>query len=565
MLICGLKLTHDGAIALLRDSRLLFSIEVEKLANNSRYSKVPDLDLVVDVLRDRGFVPADVDRWVVDGWDGRESGLVRTVSGGVPLELPVAGYAELPDTDPLAVGATGRMPLGGLDVPYISFVHTSGHLAGAYLGSPSARAGRPAFVLVWDGGSFPRLYLVERGTGAVALGATFPLFGHAYALAGFHFGPYVRGAQPGELWVAGKLMAYIAKGRVSPAALEIFDRAFDEHFMDDGELAVSYRKSVGGYGSHVEPSRETTEAYLDDVGVQLARISVCGDDALTTFHHFLERKLVESVMQTADESGRSDVVDLCLAGGCALNIKWNTALRRSPRFQSVWVPPYCNDSGSALGVALLGRTPGEAVVPFDWTVRSGPDLPVPPAPPAGWASRPCTPEQLAALLHERGEPVVVLYGAAELGPRALGGRSILAPATQRETKDRLNAIKGREDYRPVAPVCIEEESPRIFDPGTPDPYMLFDHRLRPGWAERVPAVVHLDGTARLETVGPNDDPVLRRVLLEYYRLSGVPVLCNTSANANGCGFFPDVASAAAWGRVPIIWSQGQLYVQHASS
>jgi carbamoyltransferase len=562
VLICGLKLTHDGAIAVLRDNRLLFSIEVEKLANNGRYSKISDLSLIAEVLRDRGFAVSDVDRWVVDGWDGRESGVVRTVSDGVPLELPVAGYSELAGADPLAVGVVGQLPLSGIEVPYISFVHTSGHLAGAYLGSPAAHAGRPAFVTIWDGGSFPRLYIFEPGRGATALGALFPLFGHAYALAGFHFGPYVRGSQPGELWVAGKVMAYIAKGQLSRTALAVFNAAFDEHFTNDGEMAVTYRKSVGGYGSHVEPSRDATEAYLADVGLRLARLGISGDDALTTFHHFLERKLVDSVVRAAD--GRTDVVDLCLAGGCALNIKWNAALRRTGRFRSVWVPPYCNDSGSALGVAVLGRAPEGVSTPFDWSVHCGPHLPTaPPVPPAGWASQPCGPEQLAALLHERGEPVVVLHGSAEMGPRALGGRSILAPAVRPEMKDRLNRIKDREDYRPIAPVCLEEEGPRVFDPGTPDPYMLFDHRLRPGWAERVPAVVHLDGTARLQTVGPDDDPVLRRILVEYHRLSAVPVLCNTSANASGRGFFPDVPSAAAWGRVPLIWSENRLYVRSA--
>jgi carbamoyltransferase len=89
--------------------------------------------------------------------------------------------------------------------------------------------------------------------------------------------------------------------------------------------------------------------------------------------------------------------------------------------------------------------------------------------------------------------------------------------------------------------------------------MLFDHEVRPQWAHRIPAVVRLDGTARLQTVGPDDDPFLHEVPSEYHALSGIPVLCNTSANLNGSGFFPDVASAVQWGRVDRIWSAGRLY------
>jgi carbamoyltransferase len=88
--------------------------------------------------------------------------------------------------------------------------------------------------------------------------------------------------------------------------------------------------------------------------------------------------------------------------------------------------------------------------------------------------------------------------------------------------------------------------------------MLFDHAVRRHWAHRIPAVVHLDGSARLQTVGP-DDPFLHEVLREYNALSGIPVLCNTSANFNGSGFFPDLDSAMRWGQVDRIWCDGRLY------
>nr|BFE74546.1 hypothetical protein GCM10020092_078470 [Actinoplanes digitatis] len=193
-----------------------------------------------------------------------------------------------------------------------------------------------------------------------------------------------------------------------------------------------------------------------------------------------------------------------------------------------------------------------------WDAYQGP-RPVPAEPAPGWEREPCDPAGVARLLHERGQPVVVLDGRAELGPRALGNRSILALADDPKMKDRLNEMKGREPYRPVAPICLEASAPQIFDPGTPDPYMLFDHVVRDEWRTRIPAVVHLDGTARLQTVSPAQHPVVAEILTRYAEHTGVPVLCNTSANHQGRGFFPDVSSATRWGGADYVWSQSWLY------
>jgi carbamoyltransferase len=169
-------------------------------------------------------------------------------------------------------------------------------------------------------------------------------------------------------------------------------------------------------------------------------------------------------------------------------------------------------------------------------------------------------EELAGVLDEVGEPVVVLSGRAEAGPRALGHRSIIAPATTPAMRDVLNEVKDRESYRPVAPMCLEERAAEVFSPGVRDPYMLYEHQVRPEWKDRIPAVIHIDGSARLQTVGP-DHPTIHRLLSEYERRTGVPVLCNTSANFSGSGFFPDVASAIRWGRLRHVWSDDILYAR----
>jgi carbamoyltransferase len=196
--------------------------------------------------------------------------------------------------------------------------------------------------------------------------------------------------------------------------------------------------------------------------------------------------------------------------------------------------------------------------PLEWSVYSGPGV-IANSPAEGWQGRDCSLEALARLLHETGEPVVFLNDKAELGPRALGNRSILAAATSPDMKTTLNEAKKREGYRPVAPICLAERAAEVFLPGIEDPYMLFDHRVRQEWVDRVPAIRHLDGTARVQTVGRHNNPQVYTLLKAYEALSGVPLLCNTSANYNGSGFFPDVYSATNWGGVNYVWCDGQLY------
>ena len=142
------------------------------------------------------------------------------------------------------------------------------------------------------------------------------------------------------------------------------------------------------------------------------------------------------------------------------------------------------------------------------------------------------PDAVGAALAE--DAVVAWFqGRSEYGPRALGSRSLLADPTRAENLERLNDIKGREQFRPVAPMVMVDRAPDIFDGPIPSPYMLFTHRVRPGWSERIPAAVHVDGTARIQTVDPEREPLVARMLRSFERRSGVPVVINTSLNTAG--------------------------------
>jgi carbamoyltransferase len=130
--------------------------------------------------------------------------------------------------------------------------------------------------------------------------------------------------------------------------------------------------------------------------------------------------------------------------------------------------------------------------------------------------------------------VAWFQGRSEFGPRALGHRSLLANPAYERNLERLNDVKGREQFRPVAPMVTLERAPDIFTRGPlPSPYMLFTHGVREQWRTRIPAVVHVDGSARAQTVDRREEPLMAAVIDAFERRTGVPVLVNTSLNTAG--------------------------------
>jgi carbamoyltransferase len=558
MLRCALKLTHDGTVAVADDSELLASVEMEKVDNRPRWSTIADLAEVERVLRDLGIAPPRIERWIVDGWATGEP--VRVGA----LALEVAGYRESSPHDDLLEPFAGRgLVMEGETRPFVSYRHVTGHILSAWATSPFAHDDAPAFVLAWDGGLEPRLYRVDPGARAVAcLGPLFHLLGHAYAFATRYFGPFralwESGVSEPENVVAGRLMAFVGLGRPRPDLVEELQRLYRQSFGDrvpGDDLELDFRS--GSDGSGLSP-------HANDLFAALASGGRCAGvpdaDVLLAVHDFLERLLVDRLEARLAKLGVTEPIDLCLSGGCALNIKWNRALRASGRVREVWVPPFPNDAGSAIGMLAsdLFRSGNGAL---DWNAYLGPTLGPDQPPESEWRAEGCDLVQLAEVLDVSGEPIVFLQDRAELGPRALGHRSILADARDASMRDWLNQIKDRDAYRPVAPICLEHRAAEIFEPGQRDPFMLFEHNVRDPWRVRIPAVLHVDGTARIQTVAAADEPAVFELLTAFDARTGVPVLCNTSANFSGCGFFPDAASAARWGRCKHIWMESKLFTR----
>jgi carbamoyltransferase len=253
----------------------------------------------------------------------------------------------------------------------------------------------------------------------------------------------------------------------------------------------------------------------------------------------LQAALAETILDLACWlHRRTGMRALVLAGGVALNVVANSYVAERGPFDDVWIQPAAGDAGTALGAALyVARAMGDEVRPMG----------------SAALGREWNDEEIRALLDEadvrytappdiaaaaadviaRDGIVAWFQGRSEYGPRALGHRSLFANPRHAATLRRLNDVKGREQFRPVAPMTLLEHAPAMFDGPFPSPYMLFVHNVHDAWRDKLGAVVHVDGTARVQTVDRGEEPLVARMLDEVGRKTGVPVVVNTSLNTAG--------------------------------
>ncbi|MFI7453275.1 carbamoyltransferase [Nonomuraea sp. NPDC049714] len=496
---------HDPAAALVADGKVVAAAEEE------RFSR-----------RKHGKRPLPFSAWELPeqaaAWCLREAGIGPEDLDAVAYSYDPALVRQRPDGDweDLRTRYAVRAPLflstalPGLDPARVRFVpHHVAHAASAGLASPW----RDCAVLVCDGRGEDVSHLAGRyrdGELEVLAAQRLPhSLGLMYEDVTEHLG-FLRSCDE------YKVMALASYGR--PRHLEALRELIRP--TDDGGFRVE-AVDWNGYAKALARGEPWTSDHADLAASVQVR---------------LEEVLLELVRWLHERTGERR---LALAGGVALNCVANTRLLAEGPFDEVWVQPAAGDSGTALGGALhLAQAHGEPAAPMPGAALGrgftdeelGAWLDVAKVP----HSRPA--DLAAAVAAELAADRIVAWfqGRSEYGPRALGNRSLLAHPGHARNTERLNDVKGREQFRPIAPMVLESRATEIFGRGpTPSPYMLFVHDVQPSWRPRIPAVVHVDGTARVQTVSPAAHPLLARVLAEFESRTGLPVVVNTSLNTAG--------------------------------
>ncbi len=502
MKIFAYKPGHDGHVALLEDGVLAWSIEAEKDLG-PRYAPVtPEL-----MMHGLSLADAVPDVVAVSGW----------LKSFRPMSGPIgAGY--------FGVDAASIMerpyPFQGKEARWFSSSHERSHIVGSYAMSPFPQ-GQPCYALVWEGviGSF---YRIDEQLNVTKVGTPVTGPGHKY---GFLYGladpALPADARKSRREDAGKLMALAGFGRntvESPEERKLIDRLIAHD-------AVSAPLSKADF----------SDSPFFNIGLKAPEFQ----DLARRF----QTELFERFAGFARENMR-DGLPLLISGGCGLNCDWNSLWRGSGLFADTFVQPCANDSGSAIGTAADAQFHLTGNAKIEWSVYAGEEFVLDATDLAGFEARTTNDAGIADLL-AGGAVLAWVQGRYEIGPRALGNRSLIAAPFTAGTHRRLNAIKKREGFRPIAPIVMEEEFDRLFENHGASPHMLYFQTVR---SDALKAVTHVDGSARAQTVTREQNPQMHALLSAFRDKTGYGVLCNTSLNFNGAGFINRLSDLVRYAR-----------------
>ncbi|MFC8923047.1 carbamoyltransferase [Cellulosimicrobium sp. NPDC057127] len=526
-------LFHDPSAALVVDGKVVAAAEEERFSRR-KHGKRP-VPFAAWELPERAMA------WCLEEAGLRPQDLDAVAYSFDPALAKPAEEMGLPDPwDWLRVQYAERAPqfiataLPGLSPSAVRFVpHEVAHTASAALASPFPVAS----VLSLDGRGERSSHLAGRydhGKLEVLASQELPhSLGLVYESLTEHLG-FLRSSDE------YKVMALASYG--------------EPRFLDDLR-EILYATDDGGFVAEAPDWTRWAPKRVDDGtwGTEHGGMAEHADLAASVQAR-LEEVLIDLATWLQGQTG--DRV-LTMGGGTALNCVANSRIWRETPFEEVWVQPAAGDSGTALGAAMqLAAEGGDTVEPMGSAAlgRSWTDDEL-----AAWlrtAKVPFTtpddlPGEVAQVLADNG--VIAWFdGRAEFGPRALGHRSLIANPGPVENLERLNDVKGREQFRPVAPMVLLEDAAEIFSGGPiPSPYMLFVHEVAPEWRDRIATVVHVDHTARIQTID-DSTPRLQAMIRAFKERTGLPVVVNTSLNTAGRPMVDDPRDALElFGSAPV--------------
>ncbi|HKR12258.1 MAG TPA: carbamoyltransferase C-terminal domain-containing protein [Pyrinomonadaceae bacterium] len=448
---------------------------------------------------------------------------------------------------------------GGMDIcsrPLMAIPHHFAHACGAYYSSPFyATPFKEAAVLIVDGAGGPFGGLLKNclgpepetiAKGSVVVQNLSPYEGEgSRELESF----YRFDASGGEIlrkvighWCgigatyghASKLIFgdYLDAGKTM--GLAPYGRPYDKSLFFDEVGTDEFR----AFTRSTSPERSQLESRIEKWR-QLTRSTNYKNDLLTDFTASLQLETEEALITHARWlQQRTGLKRLCFSGGVALNCVANTRLAEETGFDEIFVPPCPGDDGIAVGCALFGASINGVVEPVTSPAYLGHDYSHEPERLEAIGLKRCFEgedvfESVAQALAD-GAVFAWFEGGAELGPRALGHRSFLADPRRVDLRERLNAeIKRRESFRPFAPVVLEEAVSEYFVELNPSYFMSFVAEVHPEKREVIPAVTHVDGSARYQVLREQDNPTLFKLIEAFGRITGIPMLLNTSFNRAG--------------------------------
>lgn len=536
MIVVGISaLYHDSACAVLVDGRLVAAAQEERFTRRRNERAMP-VNAFRACLREAGLSITDVDR--VAYYEDPVSRLGRQLWTHTPLmpQMPPGTAHRLWPDRPLRE----IRELIGYAGPVDTVNHHEAHAASAYYCSGFAEA---ALLTADAVGEWATTTYGCGGPGGVDLfeQVDFPhSLGLLYSAVTSYLGFEVNSDEY-------KVMGLAAYGK--PVLRRVFDRMLTD--LPGGQFRLA-----GEYFDFAREDRMFTDEFIEALGAPPrapgSEVSAWHADVSASVQALLEDVLLAKARHLHEVTGADR---LAYAGGVALNCVANARLANDGPFLEVFVQPAAGDAGACVGAAALVHHRHNRSAPTMRLAHAflGPG-------PDHAEIRSCL--QLAGIGHadhagdvagllattagllEKGAVVGWYQGRMEFGPRALGGRSILADPRDPTMRDRINAmVKKREAFRPFAPAVVAERCAEFFDLDRPSPFMLDVAAVRPG--HQLPAVTHVDGSARVQTVDPAVDPRFHALLTAFGDRTGYPVLLNTSFNQAGEPIVSDPASALA--------------------
>jgi carbamoyltransferase len=530
--------THDSAAALIAGGRLTGMAEEERLSGVKHTRDYPAA-AVGWLLSDTGLASGDIDV-IAYNFAGRRylAGLAVTPAH---LLRPATRARALPRAASLAVihhRFRDRMKKLKWIFPNGSVRCVPHHMAhGTY--AYAASGFDQAAVLIIDS-------LGETCTTSIASAATMAggdlryqvtetiadpaSLGYAYGAVTAHLG-WRRGDEEGTVMALAALGDPARFRDVLACAIPLTPAGFT---LDPALFPLRVLRS--GW-PRVTPSFTAATCPARDPGAEVTQVHA---DLAAALQERTEQVVLHLARRARAVTGRTR---LCAGGGVAMNCVSIGKIVEAGLFEEVYVPPAPGDSGTAIGAALAAYRDAAGVLPGG-LVRScylGPEYrgAAPPAPAGTTTRRVDDPAGFLAARLAEGKIAGLFRGRLEAGPRALGNRSILASPLIPDVAARLNAaVKFREPFRPFAPVVLADQAAGYFRLDQPSPFMSIAVPVTDLARNTIPAVVHANGTARVQTLDPRDNPFLAAVLTSFAELTGVPVLINTSLNVKGkpiCG------------------------------